>query len=662
MKNSLYPVCRTLQFGKYLLGFVIIVILAFSFASCAVARDEPRDRPMASWVQTTNGLPTNGEYWGVLFSDINKDNKLDVIAANTSSGNVEVYTGDGAGNWTALNPQLPKGGGSDIIVGDFDGDGNPDIFAGAGSKGGIHLYKGNGAGGFTEVTSGSNLPTSSNWRGLALGDVNKDGKLDLAATNGWGSTYGIHVFLGDGTGKFTEGSNGLPSNQDTGSGTVLVDFNKDSNLDVTGGWDNAAVYLGNGGGGGGMSWTESSSGLISGGHFTGVDTTDFNKDGSIDLIISSYSGGGLLAYKNVNNAASWESTSNGLPKSGGYMDLTTADFNNDGSPDVATAGYNPGGKTGIHVFNGDGTGNWVEESSGLPTSNSYAGCDSGDFNNDGKVDLVLGRQDGKGIDVYRNIMGGGSPPPTVLSTNPVNGVNNVPKNTNIAITFSTAMDQAATEGAVSASPSITGSFTWDGTSKTMTWTPSADLQVSTKYTINIGTSAKSMDGMPLESPYSFSFTTGTSADNTHPSISSTNPTNGQKNVDPGGKVTITFSEPMDHTATESAVSISPGSITGKSWSDDKTLVLSVQLEGGRSYNVTVSMGAKDLAGNAMASPNAFSFTTKKPMGDGGGNILGLDATTFVMLVIMIIVLVAVFVIVMMRRKKTKPVAVPPSER
>jgi hypothetical protein len=423
---------------------------------------------------------------------------------------------------------------------------------------------------------------------------------------------------------------------------MLADFNKDTNLDVTGGWDNPAVYLGNGGSGGTMSWTESSSGLISGGHYTGVDATDFNKDGSIDLIISSYSGGGLIAYKNVNNAASWVSTSTGLPKSGGYMDVTAADFNSDGNPDVATAGYDPGGRTGIHVFYGDGAGNWTEESSGLPTTNSYAGCDSGDFDNDGKIDVVLGRHDGGGIDVYRNTQGAGPLPPTISSTNPANDASNVPKNTKISITFSVAMDHTPTESAISASPSIMGSFAWDGTSKTVTWTPSADLQANVKHTIGISTAAKSKDGMGLQLPYSFSFTTGTSTDTIPPSVSSTSPTNNKNDVDPGAKITITFNEGMDQTASSGAISIAPGSIAGRSWTDNKTIVLTAQLEGGKTYIVTISTGAKDLAGNAMQNTYTLTFTTKS----GGGGGTGIPGPGIVALI-----LIALLAALILRKRR-----------
>lgn len=503
-------------------AFLLLFLLVGQLLPFISAEKGPDERPLASWVKTSNGLPASGTYYGVISADLNKDGLLDIVAAGDGSG-LRLYRGDGTGNWTAWTAIATTGGYSDVCVGDFDSDGNPDIFAGSPGEGtstpkGLHLFKGNGAGAFTDVTSGSGLPTTSNWRGVAVGDVNKDGKLDLASTNGWYTSLGVHAFTGNGAGVFTDNSSGLPVADEVASGTVMADFNNDHNLDVTGGWDTTGVYLGNGGGGGAMSWSPSSTGLPSGGHFTGMDATDFNNDGSLDLVISSYSGNGVSAYRNVNGATSWSNSSTGLPFSGGYMDIVAADFNGDGNPDLAFGGYSPGGSTGIHVFTGNGAGSWSESSSGLPTGNSYAGGAVGDFDNDGRPDLMFGRQDGGGIDVYRNIQPVGQSTPRVTLTDPADAETGVPIDANIAITFSTAMDQSAAVGAISSSPAITGSFIWDVTSKTVTIAPSMNLQPNTKYVVTISIAAKGQGGVHILCHYTYSFTTSPSAPEISPLV------------------------------------------------------------------------------------------------------------------------------------------------
>ena len=581
--------------------------------SCVTAEKRNNDRPFASWAKASSGLPTSGTYYGVAFGDINNDGNMDVVGATDGDG-VRVYLGDGKGNWTTVAKHpVTTGGFSDVKVGDLDSDGNKDIIVGSPGSGsttpeGLHLFKGDGAGGFTDVTSGSNLPNAGVWRGVYLDDVNKDGRLDIATSSG---SAGIHVFTNDGKMKFTDNSSGLPNNEARESGIVLADFSNDGNLDLsTAGSPGASVYLGNGGSGGSMKWTESSNGLPNYGGFTGVDATDMNKDGSFDIVLSAYGAGsgiGINAYRSVNKAASWASSSSGLPSSGDYCDLSAGDFDSDGNADLFSAGIRSA--SGIHVYKGDGSGNWTEESSGLPTSGGYVGTDVGDMSNDGKLDLLVGNEGG-GLEVYMNTQSG-LPAPFVVNTNPPNGATNVPITTDIAVTFSLTMNRTATEGAISANPSITGTFSWDIASRTVTWNPSPDLQAGTKYWINISTAAKSQGGIKLPSQYTFSFTIAGGTP-TPPTVTNTNPTNGANNVPMTTTIAITFSKAMNKSATEPAVTVSPAIIWTPAWTSGDTIATftpSANLQAGTQYTITISTAAKSADGGNMASQYQFSFTT-----------------------------------------------------
>jgi hypothetical protein len=371
-----------------------------------------------SWLNSSSGLPTSGTFFGVTFDDVNNDGDLDVIAASDGNG-VRVFLGDGAGNWSAVTFHPAENGGyGDVAVGDYDGDGNLDIFAGSPGNGhsspkGLHVFKGDGTGGFTEITASSNLPTSGYWRGVAVGDVNSDGHLDLAATSGYGSSNGIHVYTGDGAGAFADESSGLPGNQDRDSNVELVDFDGDGDLDLAaGGAAGVSVFLGNGGSGGSMSWIESSSGLPDG-RYTGVCAADVDGDGSPDLVLSSYeagSGDGVRVYKNENNAVSWTSISSGLPDDGDYIDVSCGDFNVDGDMDILAAGsYSD--TYGINVYYGNGAGSWNENSENLPSGNQHIGTDVADMNGDGRPDILLGMNRNDGIQVWSFIQGSAPPPP-----------------------------------------------------------------------------------------------------------------------------------------------------------------------------------------------------------------------------------------------------------
>jgi hypothetical protein len=112
--------------------------------------------------------------------------------------------------------------------------------------------------------------------------------------------------------------------------------------------------------------------------------------------------------------------------------------------------------------------------------------------------------------------GGGGNAPAVVSVNPANGATNVSVSTTIEITFSLAMDWAATESAMASSPSIAGAFAWGADDTKVTWTPSDPLSQNTNYKVTIGTGAKSAAGVNLPSAHSFKFKTGTPPPATDP--------------------------------------------------------------------------------------------------------------------------------------------------
>jgi len=116
----------------------------------------------------------------------------------------------------------------------------------------------------------------------------------------------------------------------------------------------------------------------------------------------------------------------------------------------------------------------------------------------------------------------------------------------------------------------------------------------------------------MRNAYSFPFTTGAPPDTMAPSVTGTSPPDRQREIDPKtSQISITFNEEMDKAMTLAAIDISPGSVRGSSWSPDgRTLTLTVDLDAGTRYTVTVSRSASDLAGNGLVEGYSFFFVTK----------------------------------------------------
>lgn len=206
--------------------------------------------------------------------------------------------------------------------------------------------------------------------------------------------------------------------------------------------------------------------------------------------------------------------------------------------------------------------------------------------------------------------------PTISSTNPVNAAVNVPFNQKITATFSEVMDSltitTATFTVMQGASFVSGTVSYTGI--TVTFAPLSNLDPNTPYTVTITTMAKSLQGRALASNYVFGFTTGSAALITPPSVSATDPLNAATGVPINQKIAAMFSVSMDAssiTASTFTLKIGATPVSGfVSYSGLSALFApTANLEPNTAYTATITTGAKDLAGNTLASNYVFTFTT-----------------------------------------------------
>ena len=137
--------------------------------------------------------------------------------------------------------RLPEDMGSGVALGDIDGDGWTDAFlvnlAGsldddltAPTAGRSKLFRNRGDGTFADVTAESGIDLAVMGHAAAFADVDSDLDLDLFVTS-----YGTcHLFLNDGAGHFTDGSAaaGLPAHVGFWTGVAVGDYDQDGALDL----------------------------------------------------------------------------------------------------------------------------------------------------------------------------------------------------------------------------------------------------------------------------------------------------------------------------------------------------------------------------------------------------------------------------------------------
>jgi Ice-binding-like/Bacterial Ig-like domain len=239
--------------------------------------------------------------------------------------------------------------------------------------------------------------------------------------------------------------------------------------------------------------------------------------------------------------------------------------------------------------------------------------------------------------------------PTIISTNPANGAPAVPINQKVAAIFSAAMNAATINGTTftvtgPGATLVAGTVTYSAGSNTAVFAPTTNLAPSTTFTATVTNGAQDLAGNALGPgavPNPWTFTTGAATNSTAPTITLTNPANVATGVPLNATVNATFSEAMDPTTLTSATftlteppgaTSVTGTVTYATASNIATFTPASPLAANTQYTATVTNGAKDLFGNALASgavPNPWSFTTGPPFtGAGPGPIDLGSASTF----------------------------------
>src|SRR6266487_1345754 len=133
----------------------------------------------------------------VAIGDLNGDAKPDLVAAG-SPNTLSVLLGNGDGTFAAKVNYGTVAGASSVAIGDLNGDGKPDLVASNYNavSPSVSVRLGNGDGTFGPK---SDYGTGSRPNSVAIGDLNGDGKPDLAVANSGSSTVSVLLGHGDGT-------------------------------------------------------------------------------------------------------------------------------------------------------------------------------------------------------------------------------------------------------------------------------------------------------------------------------------------------------------------------------------------------------------------------------------------------------------------------------
>jgi hypothetical protein len=386
------------SYKKYLIFFLFFFLLLtifYGLNQSEAQKDNFFDNQV-TLISKSDGLenPTKEEGKTELeIADMNNDGHVDIISVgdhgspyiNSDEHGIMVWLGDGEGVWTVKQDGNFGYGG--CAVGDINKDGFMDV------AWGIHHDYGSSCFGDSLIGAALGDGSANNWIPWAAGlgtngetwgmfatdmaDFNCDGYLDIVSQS-FGCCNGLHVYENHGNGTWS------PVWSLTGGNVKYTletcDINADGLLDFVATKDGSIVFLNNGS----FTFHNHDNGLPVH-NINSIDAGDMNNDGYDDIVVSlSSTGVRCYVYDIINDT--WVSYSNGLPTLNSYYLSQFGDIDGDGFLDIVCY-KDPTG----YVYLGDGSGNWLSDATfTMPSPGDYSAMRvDGDIDHDGREDIAI---------------------------------------------------------------------------------------------------------------------------------------------------------------------------------------------------------------------------------------------------------------------------------
>jgi|SRR5882724_1037619 len=280
----------------------------------------------------------------MVLGDVNSDGNLDFAFVSHDSYDVTLLLGDGKGALSLAknSPIVMKQGQHPhthgLGIGDLNGDGKLDLATVNNSDNDVSVAFGDGRGNFT-IAPSSPFPVGPSPYPITLGDVNNDGRLDIVATTTATGplrrqqlpfSRALTLLLNDGRGGFRKTE--LPLRTGQPWSVAIGDVNGDRKPDLVATHHEQTqltLLLGDGRGG----FTEAAGSPFNFGRGFQIALADVNRDGYLDAVAAA---GNIVRIALSDGHGNFKSAPDPFPIGAGTWNLAVSDVNKDGKVDLVT--------------------------------------------------------------------------------------------------------------------------------------------------------------------------------------------------------------------------------------------------------------------------------------------------------------------------------------
>ncbi len=357
---------------------------------------------------TTDSAPVS-----IKSADLDGDGRPDLIVINHGSNTAEIYRNTStAGNIDSSAFAVPIPLTTDdrpqvVAVADLDGDGRLDVALVSSTNNTLSVFQNTSSVGAISFAARLDFTTGVTPVDLAIGDLDEDGRMDIAVANGNAATVSVFVNTSG------IGSISFAPKLDLPVGTVPVsvamgDLDGDGwpDLVVANGADSTISVIRN------LSSFASAAfaariDFVSGSNPEKVALGDFDGDGKLDIVSANSGSDSVSILRNISSpgsittasfSAKIDFTTGSNPQS-----VAVGDLDGDGKLDLVSANFNADSVSVLQNTGAPGTLSFAAKAD-ISTGAGAADIAIGDFDGDGKADLAVVNSNAATLSILRNVL------------------------------------------------------------------------------------------------------------------------------------------------------------------------------------------------------------------------------------------------------------------